>query len=101
MTGTQEQVDKACRLYRVYAHKAHTARPGLIAQQVDEEDEGYLVDHSIAIYLLSPSNEFLEYYPKRIEACSIVEKIENHIKEWGTRHNIDNSSGSNNNTVPR
>ena len=92
LTGTQEQVDKACRLYRVYAHKAYTAGAGLVAQEIDEEDEGYLVDHSIAIYLLSPRNEFLEYYPKRIEANSIVEKIENHIKEWSTQHTTDSNS---------
>ena len=80
MTGTPEQIGRALRLYRVYSHKPFYTETAVEIDSEEDEEE-YLVDHSIAIYLLNPKNEFLEYYPRRIEHQDIVEKIENYIHE--------------------
>lgn len=43
LTGTPDQVAKACRQYRVYFSKADIN---------ENDDEDYLVDHSIVLYLV-------------------------------------------------
>ena len=51
--------------------------------QVDENDdneEDYLVDHSIVMYLMSPTGEFLEFYTQRATIADIVTSIENNMK---------------------
>jgi cytochrome oxidase Cu insertion factor (SCO1/SenC/PrrC family) len=40
-----------------------------------ESDEEYLVDHSIVLYLVSPTGEFLEFFTQRMDVKDIVEKI--------------------------
>jgi hypothetical protein len=69
----------------VYSHKPFYIET---AAEVDEEEEGYLVDHSIAIYLLSPANVFLEYYPRRVESSAMMEKIEVFMHEWDMQQHL-------------
>ena len=72
LTGTREQIAVATRAYRVYFSKAN--------ENVDEEDD-YLVDHSIVFYLLSPEGEFLDFFTQRTQVADIVEKIIMRMKE--------------------
>lgn len=72
LTGTREQIALATRAYRVYFSKAN--------ENVDEEDD-YLVDHSIVFYLLSPEGEFLDFFTQRTQVNDIVEKITLRMKE--------------------
>lgn len=56
----------------------------LFHSQVDENDdneEDYLVDHSIVMYLMSPTGEFLEFYTQRATVTDIVSSIEKNMKE--------------------
>ncbi len=71
LTGTKEQVAKASKAYRVYFSKANE-------NENDEED--YLVDHSIVFYLVNPKGEFLDFFTQRMKADDIVEKIKDHVK---------------------
>lgn len=43
----------------------------------DDNDEDYLVDHSIVFYLLDPQGEFLEFYTQKTLAVDIVKSISN------------------------
>jgi protein SCO1/2 len=73
LTGTRAQVDVAARAYRVYFNKA--ADPAL------ESEEEYLVDHSIVLYLVSPTGEFLDFFTQRMTVDDIVEKIMVYVEE--------------------
>jgi protein SCO1 len=47
----------------------------------DDNDEDYLVDHSIVMYLMSPTGEFLEFFTQRATIPDIVASIEANMKE--------------------
>ena len=77
LTGTRDQIAEAARAYRVYFSKAN--------ENEDDEDD-YLVDHSIVMYLLSPTGEFLDFFPKRMTVSDISDKImEYSSKDKGTQ----------------
>ena len=74
LTGTPDQISKAAKAYRVYFSKADVV-------EKDEEDD-YLVDHSIVLYLVAPNGEFLEFFTQKVPVNDIVDKIEKITKSW-------------------
>ena len=104
LTGTKEQISEVTRAFRVYFSKVHRypipwsttlflhiisshfffVISLFLCRQVDENDdneEDYLVDHSIVMYLISPEGDFLEFYTQRANVSDIISSIEGHIKE--------------------
>lgn len=71
LTGTPKQIADTCKAFRVYH-----------IQQEHEEDEDYLVDHSIVIYLLGPDGEFLDFFTQLIEEDEMVERIKKRVVEF-------------------
>lgn len=71
MTGTKKQIADACKAYRVYFSKAD--------ENEDDEDD-YLVDHSIVFYLVSPTGEFLDFFTQRMNADDVCQRIKTQIK---------------------
>lgn len=47
----------------------------------DDNEEDYLVDHSIVMYLMSPTGEFLDFYTQRATVPDIVSSIEQYMKD--------------------
>lgn len=72
LTGTKEQIAAATRAFRVYFSKAN---------EREDDDEDYLVDHSIVFYFLGPDGTFLEFFTQRSQIGDIVDKIAKHIKQ--------------------
>ena len=64
LTGTNEQISKITRYFRVYFSKVD-----------EDEDEDYLVDHSIVMYLISPEGDFLDFFTQRMQVTDIVNRI--------------------------
>ncbi|KAL2330728.1 hypothetical protein Fmac_018309 [Flemingia macrophylla] len=70
LTGTPDEIKNVARAYRVYYMK--TA----------EEDEDYLVDHSIVIYLMSPDMEFVKFFGKNNDVDSLTNGVIKEIKQY-------------------
>lgn len=68
LTGSTEQVSHVTRSYRVY----YSAGP-------KDEDQDYIVDHSIAIYLLNPDGLFTDFYTRARSAEQIADSVRHHM----------------------
>lgn len=71
LTGTRAQIDKVSRAYRVY-----------YSQGPKDEDNDYIVDHTIIMYLLGPSGEFLEYFGQNKRSVEITNAIAAHMRKY-------------------
>jgi protein SCO1/2 len=66
LTGTDEEVSKVAKAYRVYYS----------APDVDEgADDDYLVDHSIFFYLLDREGHFVEFFGKSKSAEEVAQRM--------------------------
>jgi len=65
LTGTPEQVQRFCKEFRVFSNKSG-------------EEEDYLIDHSIIMYLIDPDGKFVSYFGQsktEDEIASDIQKI--------------------------
>jgi len=69
LTGTPEQIAKACKAYRVYASKSMLGSgPG-----------EYLIDHSIMFYLMDDKGNFVDYFGKALSGEDIAVAVKKYI----------------------
>ncbi|KAL4624951.1 hypothetical protein GN956_G17734 [Arapaima gigas] len=71
LTGTPEEVREAARDYRVY----YSMGP-------KDEDNDYIVDHTVLTYLINPDGLFLDYYNRTTNNTQMVQSIKNHMKAY-------------------
>lgn len=70
LTGTPAQVGRAAKSFRVFF------------QEVDreEDDDDYVVDHSIVMYLMGPDGELIDFFPQLTEAPEMRDRIAAHMR---------------------
>ncbi|XP_048865054.1 protein SCO2 homolog, mitochondrial [Brienomyrus brachyistius] len=71
LTGTPEEVQEVGRDFRVYYSKGPK-----------DEDNDYIVDHTVLMYLINPDGLFLDYYTSSKDDRQIAEGIRNHMKAY-------------------
>ena len=69
LVGTPAQCKTAAKAYRVYSS---------IGAVDDEDDDDYLIDHSIVLYLVGPDGKFLDFFTQATPADAIAAKIREH-----------------------
>jgi protein SCO1 len=72
-TGTMEQVIRCAKAYRVYFSKG----PAAPSDPLD-----YNVDHTVIMYLMSPTGEFLKHYSTANSAEDMAKDILTRISTW-------------------
>ncbi|KAG5487891.1 hypothetical protein LSCM4_07572 [Leishmania orientalis] len=73
LVGTPKQVNDACRSYRIYYS---------VPADEDAEQEDYLIDHSIAIFLFDPQGRFVDFFGNRYDEREIKERVLHYMSEY-------------------
>uniref|UniRef100_UPI00398E79F0 protein SCO1 homolog, mitochondrial n=1 Tax=Pristiophorus japonicus TaxID=55135 RepID=UPI00398E79F0 len=71
LTGSREQIDQVSKAYRVY-----------YSQGPKDDDNDYIVDHTIIMYLIGPNGEFLEYYGQNKKSAEISGSIASYMRKF-------------------
>ena len=79
--GCLLQVKAAAKAYRVYYTKS-------------SEEEDYLVDHSIIMYLINPDGEFVTFYGKNFDAPMLAQSLQGHLASWAQRNSSQQQQAS-------
>ena len=72
LTGTYQQIKRVAKAYRLY----FSAPP----KALDDDEDDYLVDHSIFFYLMGPDGQYIEHFGRIDPVEKVVERVVEHIQ---------------------
>lgn len=75
LTGKEDKIKEACKAFRVY----FSAGPR-------DDDEDYIVDHTIIIYLIDPEGQFVDYYGQSKTAEQIKNSVSLQMMKWNNQN---------------
>ncbi|XP_029108157.1 protein SCO1 homolog, mitochondrial isoform X1 [Scleropages formosus] len=70
LTGSKAEIEEVSRAYRVY-----------YSQGPKDEDNDYIVDHTIIMYLIGPDGTFLEYFGQNKRSAEISTAIATYMRK--------------------
>jgi len=73
LTGTNEQVKKAAKTFRVYYSKP-----------IEDDSDDYLVDHTIIMYLMDPEWNFTQYYGQFMTAQEMADGMVKEVAQYNS-----------------
>ncbi|KAK3607501.1 hypothetical protein CHS0354_031122 [Potamilus streckersoni] len=71
LTGSEEEIKKVAKNYRVYYSNGPKS-----------EDDDYIIDHTVVMYLVNPDGGFLDYYGRERTEDHIISSISKHMKKY-------------------
>jgi protein SCO1 len=70
LTGTPQQVGRAAKAFRVFFQEVDRA----------EDEDDYVVDHSIVMYFMDPKGNLIDFYPQMVEPQEIADRMARHMR---------------------
>ncbi|KAL6102452.1 sco1 [Pungitius sinensis] len=71
LTGPKDRIEDVSRAFRVY-----------YSQGPKDEDNDYIVDHTIIMYLVAPDGEFEQYFGQNKTAAEITNSVAAHMRKY-------------------
>lgn len=71
LTGSQKEIDKVLKLYKVYARK----------ERPNDTVADYLVDHSSVVYVMDPQGRFKTSFNHKTSPAQVVRILQNTIEQ--------------------
>jgi len=68
---TEDEIRDVAKKFRVYFGKGQP-----------DEDNDYIIDHTIILYLVNSEGKFVNYYGRGLDANSVIQSIEKHMTKY-------------------
>jgi cytochrome oxidase Cu insertion factor (SCO1/SenC/PrrC family) len=83
LTGTDEMIKHVCKGFRVYySSGGHCPSHPMVPPGPADEDDDYIVDHTIILYLLDPEGGFVDYYGQTKTDEMVTSSVLMHMGKW-------------------
>lgn len=80
LTGSPEAIKNAAKGYRVYYTRASVGE--ITGADAEQDENDYLIDHSIISYLVDPQGNFVTFYGKNYSAEEMADSMVSIMESW-------------------